>query len=60
MLGFVKAYQKYVVQSKLLKSLVASSEDSIQTNSFKLSELVRDIIDICSNNDFSGIKAFES
>ena len=47
MLGFAKAYQKYIVQLKLLKALVANrGEDS--SHCFKLSELIHDLEESCS------------
>ena len=56
LLNFAKAYQKYIVQLKLLKSFTKSEI----TNHLKVSELMHDITEACSLYNFSGLKAYEN
>lgn len=57
MLNFAKAYQRYILHLKLLKSLTKSNEI---TNHLKVSELIKDITEACSLYNFSGLKAYEN
>jgi hypothetical protein len=57
MLNFARAYQKYIVQLKILKSLTKGNDI---TNHLKVSELIHDVTEACSTFNFSGLAAFEN
>lgn len=57
MLAFARGLQKFVVLSKMLRSLSKGGE---MIHRLKTSEILRDISELCTTHDFSGIKLFEN
>lgn len=56
MLAFARGLQKFVVLSKMLRSLNKGE----MIHRLKTSEILRDISELCSVNDFSGIRLYEN
>lgn len=57
MLAFAKGLQKFVVLTKMLRSLSKGGE---MIHRLKTSEILRDIAELCTTNDFSGIRLYEN